>query len=257
MLNATLVKKIEITEHLLIYRVKPDEEIPDFTAGQYVALGLMPENLRPSHFPVELHPQKPEKLIKRTYSIASSPVEKNYFEFYLAIVPDGTLSSRLCYLQEGERLYCAPKVTGKFTLDVVPPEANVVMVATGTGLAPFLSMLRTPSTWEQPGKITLVYGVRYQTDVAYLQELQDLTKEHENFTFAVTVSRPSEDWPGHKGYVQTLFESNQVMLDSLTDHLMLCGNPAMIDDMQKYLESKGFIENTRKLPGNIHLEKYW
>ncbi len=257
MLNATLVKKIEITENLLIYRVKPDEGIPDFIPGQYVALGLMPESPRPTHFPVELHPQKPEKLIKRTYSIGSSPVEKDYFEFYLAIVPDGTLSSRLCYLEEGERLYCAPKVTGKFTLEAVPLDANVVMIATGTGLAPFLAMLRTPSTWERPGKISLVYGVRYETDIAYLEELQALTKEHEQFSFAVTVSRATENWPGHKGYVQGLFESKEIILDPAKDHLMLCGNPAMIDDMQKYLESQGFIENTRKLSGNIHLEKYW
>lgn len=245
-LNATLVERIDITEGLLVFKVRPDAGILGFTPGQYVALGLMNED---------------GKILKRTYSIGSSPDEKDSFEFYLAIVPNGALTPRLAKLQEGDRLFCASKVTGKFTLDPIPQDKNILMLATGTGIAPYLSMLRTSSTWQRSGKITLVYGVRYAEDIAYLAELQELKDKHSDFSFHITVSRPeqskSPDWAGEKGYIQNFFNSGRILLDPEKDHLMLCGNPAMIADMQGLLLLRGFIEHTRKQEGNLHLEKYW
>ena len=103
----------------------------------------------------------------------------------------------------------------------------------------------------------MVYGVRYEQDLAYLAELEKLKKKHSAFNYHHTVSRASDSWSGNKGYVQDLFKKDQVSLDSAKDHLMLCGNPAMIDDVVELLSARGFNEHTRKESGNIHLERYW
>ena len=257
MLNATLIKRTDLTDNLMLINVQPDDGVPEFIPGQYVALGLMPEAPRQAGLPAEAVQPKEGRMIKRTYSIGSSPEQREDLEFYIAIVPEGALSARLASLKEGDRVYCAPKITGKFTLEPIPQESNIVMVATGTGIAPFISMMRTSTMWERPANITLVYGVRYEQDLAYLAELEKLKKKHSAFNYHHTVSRASDSWSGNKGYVQDLFKKDQVSLDSAKDHLMLCGNPAMIDDVVELLSARGFNEHTRKESGNIHLERYW
>lgn len=257
MLNATLVKKIQVTDTLYIYHVKPDEGVVDFTPGQYVAIGLFPEHKRPDNYPPELEEHKPEKLIKRTYSIASAPHEKQAYEFYLAIVPTGALTSRLITLEEGDRLFCAKKIVGKFTTDPVPLSSNLILICTGTGIAPFISMLRTSDTWNEKRKITVLYGARYANDLAYVDELKDLSLKHPNFSYYTTVSREGEDYEGTKGYVQRFFEENEVDTNIAKDHIMVCGNPAMVEDVESLMLARGFKLHSRKLPGNLHLEKYW
>lgn len=256
MLNATVVKKIEITPELYIIRVKPDDGVADFHPGQYVALALPGDAPRPAHFPPEKEPQAPGKLIKRAYSIGSSPVEKGYYEFYIAIVPDGALTSRLVLPKEGERIYVAPKVTGTFTLAGVPESAHLVLISTGTGLAPYMSMVRTPGTWTAGRKITIVHGVRYSKDFAYCEELRELEKQG-NLRYLPIVSRQDPEWSGHCGHVQKLFERGTLSVDPSRDHVYLCGNPAMVEDLEKMLVANGFIVHERKTPGNLHLEKYW
>lgn len=257
MLNATLIRRIEITRDLLIFHIRPDEPIHDFLPGQYVALGLPGSAPRRSDMPAEIVPHDPEKLIKRAYSIGSSPNERAYLEFYLAVLPQGALTARLAALPEGGRLYCAPKISGAFTLHDVPDSANLVLVATGTGLAPFLSMIRTPATWTPCRKITIIHGVRYVPDLAFQDELLALAEKNRNFRYFSVVSRPDEKYRGEKGYVQRFLNEGSVVLEPTTDHLFLCGNPAMIEDMETLLKPRGYTEHTRKHPGNLHLEKYW
>lgn len=256
MYNATIYRKIEVTPELIILQVKPDSGVPEFSPGQYVALGLLGEAPRPAHFPPEREPQTTGKLIKRAYSIGSSPAERGFFEFYIAIVPDGALTSRLVIPKEGERIYVAPKVTGTFTLDEVPAEANLVLISTGTGLAPYMSMLRTPSTWNQQRKISVVHGVRYSKDLAYCEELRAFSQQA-NFKYLPIVSRSDAEWTGERGHVQSLFEKGKVSAHPTTDHVFLCGNPAMVEDMEKSLLGQGFKVHARKTPGNLHIEKYW
>ena len=83
----------------------------------------------------------------------------------------------------------------------------------------------------------------------------ELEKEHDNFHYFATVSR--EDWDGPRGYVQKFFEDGTLKVNPEVDHVFICGNPSMIDDLQKYLEGCGFTEHSRRNPGNLHLEKYW
>ncbi len=252
--NATLVDRIDITPDLVQFRILPDAGVPNFTPGQYVALGLLPE------VDGDAEESPKPKLVKRAYSIGSSPEEREFLEFYVAIVQGGALTSQLMKLEPGGRLFCAAKVTGHFVLNDVPADKNLVLVGTGTGIAPYISMLRTPSTWTDGRQISIIHGVRYNQDLAYREELEglaDRSEEVQTFSYYAAVSR--EDPPGghRKGYVQHLFQDQVVELDVERDHVFLCGNPAMITDVVEMLTEQGFKEHSRKSPGNLHFEKYW
>lgn len=255
-LNATVVGRIELTKELVILHIEPDKGVPDFIPGQYVALALPASALRPSHFPPEREPHSGDKLVKRAYSIGSAPTQKKHIEFYVAIVPDGTLTSRLVLLQPGDRVFVAPKITGTFTIEGLGPEANLIFVSTGTGIAPYMSMLRTPATWCQGRKITMLHGVRHATDLAYREELEHYSRENTDFRYIPVVSRDAQ-WSGERGHVQKQFIEGRVSLDPSCDHVFLCGNPAMIDELEKLLAERGYREHTRRAPGNLHLERYW
>jgi ferredoxin--NADP+ reductase len=258
MLNSTVVGRIDVTPELMILQVKPDGGIPSFQPGQYVALGLPGAAPRYEGAPDEREVPAADKLIKRAYSIGSSPVVGDYFEFYIAIVPDGALTSRLAVVKPGDRLFAQPKVTGTFTLDGIPDDHNLVLVSTGTGLAPFMSMVRTPSTWTSGRKITIVHGVRYPQDFAYSDELLSYSSQRNDFTYLPIASRASESFSGRKGRVQALFNDGSINLNPQSDHVFLCGNPAMIDELERDLTgSLGYTVHSKKTPGNLHIEKYW
>jgi ferredoxin--NADP+ reductase len=244
--NATIVNKTHLTDDLIIIRVLPDEGVHKFTPGQYVALGLVAS-------PTE---GEAPKLIKRAYSIGSSPDAKDFLEFYIAIVTDGALTPSIKALKEGDKLFCAPKITGHFTLEPIPSEANLILISTGTGIAPFVSMITTPSTWEHNRRITIIHGVRYLRDLGYRANIEELQKSHPNLHYFPVVSR-EDSASTHRGYVQDLIQSNRVSVDPTTDHVLLCGNPAMITDVETLLVKHGFIVHSKKTPGNLHHEKYW
>jgi ferredoxin--NADP+ reductase len=250
--NASIIKFEHLTPDLFILRVVPDQPqdqawtIPNFFPGQYVALGLVVPNA-----------DNVPKLVKRAYSIGSSPDQKSYLEFFIALVKDGALTPHLSNLRVGDRLFCANKITGHFTLEPVPKEANLILIATGTGLAPFISMISTPSTWIDPARqITILHGVRYAQDLAYQAEITDLQRKHPNLKYFPVVSR--QDHPGtHRGYVQDLLQNNTIETDPNREHILICGNPSMITDVENILIPRGYIVHSKKTPGNLHLEKYW
>ena len=256
MLNATITERINITDALMIIRVKPDDGVNNFLPGQYLAVGLFPDapRIAGTNDPEEV---KPEKIIRRSYSIGSTPDEKGYYEFYIAIVPDGALTARLALIKAGDRVHVAPKVVGKFTLEEVSADKNLIFVATGTGLAPFVSMIKTASTWTPGRKITMLHGVRFPEDLAYREELKEMQISNPNFKYYATVSRAPAAWEGDQGYVQDYFKKNIVQLDPAKDSVFLCGNPAMVDEVETLLISQGYIVHSKKTPGNLHVEKYW
>lgn len=257
MLNSTLIERIEVTPDLLILRVKPDAGVPDFKPGQYVALGLMGVAPRYSGAEPEVEAPAPDKLIKRAYSIGSSPTQRDYLEFYVAVVPTGALTTRLAALNVGDRLFTQPKVTGTFTLDGIEPNRNLVLVSTGTGLAPFMSMVRTDDVWTPSRRVTVIHGVRFPADFAYSDELSDYQKRDRDLVYLPIASRAGDDYTGHKGRIQRLFDDGLVSPNPEQDSVFLCGNPAMIEDMERHLVSRGFVVHSKKSPGNLHVEKYW
>lgn len=257
-LNATLLRRIEITPELVILRVQPDAGINAFEAGQYVALGLPGSAPRPASFPAEAAQPDPNKLIKRAYSVGSSPTVRDYYEFYVAIVPEGALTSRLAMLVEGDRLFCGPKVTGHFTLAPIPSSAHLIFVATGTGLAPFTSMMGLEGTWSAGRTITLLHGVRHLADLGYRDDLEQLAKTRAGaFSYRPFVSREAPPTGGYSGHVTRFFEERVEEYSPETHHVLLCGNPAMIDSVEKILVPQGFLVHSKKQPGTLHFEKYW
>ena len=257
MLNSTLIERIEVTPDLLILRVKPDAGVPDFRPGQYVALGLMGAAPRYIGAEPEVDAPAADKLIKRAYSIGSSPTQREYLEFYVAVVPTGALTTRLAALKVGDRLFTQPKVTGTFTLDDVEPARNLVLVSTGTGLAPFMSMVRTEDVWAAKRCITVIHGVRFPEDFAYSDELRSYQKRDLDLVYLPIASRAGDDYTGHKGRIQRLFDDGLVSPNPESDSVFLCGNPAMIEDMERHLVNRGFVVHSKKTAGNLHVEKYW
>jgi ferredoxin--NADP+ reductase len=257
MLNATIVKRIEVSQGLVIFYVKPDQAFNNFQPGQYVTLGLPGSASRPASFPAEAEAQDADKLIKRPYSIASSPEQSEYLELYIAIVPEGLLTSRMAMLKEGDRVFCAQKIIGTFTTAPIPAEHDLILVSTGTGIAPFLSMVRTPSIWSSGRKITIIHGARFEGDLAYRTELTELAKSNTNFKYYPVLSRKNDGWTGQAGYVQHLFEKNVVVADPKRQDIMICGNPKMIEDLKAVLVPKGYTVHSKRSPGNLHVEEYW
>jgi ferredoxin--NADP+ reductase len=253
-LNAIVTQRADLAPGLMILRVAPDGwKLPAFRAGQFGVLGLPGAEGAQEKFP------------RRAYSIASSSREREYLEFYLVEVKSGALTPLLFSLQPGDRVWLGPKFTGLFTLDEVDPARHVAFVATGTGLAPYMSMLRTHLNDSSPSRrFAVVHGARFVHDLGYREELFHLRRDHPNFTYLPVVSRPGdEQWQGATGHLQDIWAQGVLArawgfkpTPADTD-IFLCGNPAMVGAMQKLLEAEGFVEQTRNRPGQLHFEKYW
>ncbi len=189
-LNAVVTQKIEVAPGLMVIRVVPDGwELPEFAPGQFAVLGLPPEASRSSLADDEDEPVKPGKLIRRAYSIASSSKARRYLEFYVTLVHSGALSPRLFNLKAGDRLWLGPKITGTFTLDLAPTDKAVVMVATGTGLAPYMSMLRTELASSAGRRFSVLLGARHSWDLGYHAELVTMEQLSPDFTYFPIISR--------------------------------------------------------------------
>jgi ferredoxin/flavodoxin---NADP+ reductase len=263
--NATVIGREEINPQLLILRIQPDASLFDFKAGQFAVLGLQGREPRVPEAAAEETPSAPDKVIRRAYSIASSSVERRYVEVYLTLITSGELTPRLFALQHGSRLFLGPKAGGVFTLDRVPPEKAAVLIATGTGLAPYLSMLRTMLVNETRRKFVVLHGARFGWDLGYRGELESLARLRPNFTYIPSITRPDQDahFRGHTGRVQALLEQgvvekeSGVALDPAQADVFLCGNPDMVNAVKALLEARGFKTDQPREPGTIHVEEYW
>jgi len=266
-LNAIMVQRIEVSPGLAILRLVPDGwEMEEFTPGQFGVLALPGRAPRCATCDNEEDAADPDKLIKRAYSIASSSVAKEYLEFYVVLVASGALTPRLFGLPQGSPLWLSPKFSGLFTLDDVPEDKHIILISTGTGLAPYMSMLRTHLTCGDKRQFAVLHGARHSWDLGYRSELMTLTRMCSNFTYVPIISRPKEEaaeWGGETGYVQDLWQRKPLDSSwgfhpsSQDTHIFVCGNPNMIEVTVKILEGQGFNEHSKKEPGQIHVERYW
>jgi len=265
-LNAIIVQRIEIAPGLIKLRVAPlGWELPDFEAGQYSILGLPGSAPRCATSDPEMDHLEPGKLITRAYSVASSSVAKEYLEFYIALVCSGRLTPRLFNLKIGDRLWLSTRFSGMFTLSDVSSDFNVVLFATGTGVAPYMSMIRTEASVGVRHRFAVIHGARHSWDLGYNSQLTTLSNISANFTYIPVISEPEKEpipWKGHCGFVQKIWtdgilEKAWGFSPSPKDtHIFLCGNPYMIEAMMKLLQEAGFVEQTEGQSGNIHLERY-
>ena len=263
--NAAVTGREEINPQLLILRVQPDGSLFGFKPGQFVVLGLLGREPRVPEAAPEETPAASDTLIRRAYSIASSSVERRYVEFYLTLVTSGQLTPRLFALRPGSRLFLGPKPSGMFTLDRVAPGKAVILIATGTGLAPYISMLRTMMVNDTQRRYVVLHGARYSWDLGYRAELESLARLRPNFTYLPSITDADEDtlFHGHIGIIQTLLgqglieKTSGVALDPAQAEVFLCGNPGMVTAVKAMLEAKGFKPSHGKEIGTIHFEEYW
>ena len=266
-LNAILTLVEEYAPGLVVMRIAPSGwELPPFTPGQFATIGLPAAAPRLTGCDPEDPALDPGRFIRRAYSIASSSRQREYLELFVTLVTSGELTPRLLALNVGERLWLGPKITGQFTLKDIPADKDLVMVATGTGIAPYMSMLRTEVMPPEGRRVALLLGARHSWDLGYSRELFTMQREYPRLSVLRIVSRPKEEqlpWSGHVGHVQGLWTGGaleQALGRKPTPadtHVLLCGNPAMIEDMTKVLVAEGFRLNERGAPGQIHVEKYW
>jgi len=263
--NATVIGREEINPQLLVFRVRPDKELFDFKPGQFAVLGLPGSAPRVAEAAPEEIPVEPDKIIRRAYSIASSSLEKRYLEFYLTLITSGALTPRLFALKHGSRVFLGPKASGVFTLDQVAPEKAVILIATGTGLAPYISMLRTMLVKDDQRRFVVLHGARYSWDLGYRAELESLGRLRPNFAYIPSITRADHDphFIGYTGRIQSLVEQgviekeSGVELDPAKAEAFLCGNPEMVKIVSLMLEKKGFARKGGAGPVTIHIEEYW
>jgi ferredoxin--NADP+ reductase len=265
-LNAVVTAKQEIAPRLMIMRVAADGwQMPEFEPGQFAVLGLPGSAPRCSLSTPEETPSDPNKLIRRAYSVASSSMTREYMEFYINLVGSGALTPRLFALNVGDRVWLSAKATGMFTLDKVPADKNIIMVATGTGLAPYISMLTSQMLCGAQRRYAVLHGAYHSWDLGYRSELLALQHLCRNFTYAATIDRPEDEpvpWSGPTGRVQDLWRQGIVAqrwgFSPAPDntHVFLCGNPLMIEQMVALLQEEGFNEHGQKQAGEIHAERF-
>jgi CDP-4-dehydro-6-deoxyglucose reductase len=174
------------------------------------------------------------KKITRAYSIASAPSETNRFELCLNLVHEGLLSPRLFEMKPGETVEIRPPL-GMFVLR--NPPRDVVLIATGTGIAPFRSMLKAGLS-ETSQAFTLVFGVRHESHLVYCEEFEEMAGKFQHFRFLPTLSRPTESWSGRTGHVQAHLQ--EAIGERRDVDVFLCGLKLMVDDVRNMLKEMGF-----------------
>jgi ferredoxin--NADP+ reductase len=221
-----------------------------FANGQFVMIGL----------------EVADKPLLRAYSLASTNYEDK-LEFLSIKAPDGPLTSRLQHIKPGDRILVGRKPTGTLVLDNLEPGRNLYLLSTGTGLAPFLSIIRDPETYERYEKVVLVHGCRHVAELAYADRIRnDWPKDEfvgeqiaQKLIYYPTVTRePFEN----RGRITDLIlsgrlfdDTKQPLLDAAKDRVMLCGSPQMIADLKAMLEARGLNEGSNSTPGQFVVER--
>ena len=269
--KVTVLSKTTWTPNLFSFTVSRPDSFK-FTAGQFVRLGVNPSQLKyyqQSEASGEDSDAALNEDIFRAYSIVSSPFDEA-LEFFSIVIPDGAFTSQLQHLQVGDELLLNTMPFGFLTLARYqkPLPKDLWLLATGTGLAPFLSMLQDLKTWEDYEHIVLAYSARSLDELAYVEtikSLQDnfgsLVDNPATLTFIPIVTRESVDGALTERLPKLLLEGTLqaragIELNIDSTHVMLCGNPDMVEDTKETLKSLGLVMN-RRGEGNIAVENYW
>jgi ferredoxin--NADP+ reductase len=221
-----------------------------FQNGQFAMIGLEVEG-RP---------------LLRAYSMASANHEEE-LEFFSIKVADGPLTSKLQKIQEGDEILVGRKATGTLITDNLIPGKRLLLLSTGTGLAPFASLIKDPDVYERYEAIVLVHGCRQVSELAYGEELVAKLRDDELFgpllseklLYYPTVTREPFR---NRGRITDLITSEQLFndihqppLDIETDRVMMCGSPGMLEELKQMFESGGFVEGSHNTPGHFVIEK--
>ncbi len=239
-----IVGKRSWTDNLFSLQI--DAPVEAFRAGQFTQLALDIDGER----------------IGRPYSFVNGPDERP-LEFHIITIPRGPLTDRLQHLGTGDTLWIAARPAGYFTLAGVADAKYLWLMATGTALGVFLSLLKTEDIWQRFDKVILVHAVRTRDELTYQEEIQGFRDRHpDRFTPVPFVSREDTGFAIRDRIPNAirdgrLVEAAGTPLRPADCQVMLCGNPGMVRDTTVILESLGFTRNLRSKPGNITTEHYW
>jgi len=243
-LEGRVIENRHWTEALFSLRVEAPRL--QFEAGQFVRLALDVGGER----------------IARPFSFVNPP-EDPVLEFYGVIVPDGPLSPRLARLAAGDALYVAPNPSGFLVLSEVPDAEVLWLVSTGTGLAPFLSILCTETPWRRYASVVLVHGVRFARELVYRETIEAVARANgARFRYVSLVSR-EQAGASLAGRIPAAMEDGRLeraaglALAPATSQVMLCGNPDMLKDAGAALAARGMKKHRRRSPGQITVESFW
>jgi ferredoxin--NADP+ reductase len=220
--------------------------LPQFVPGQYVNLGL------------DLSGERQ----KRSYSIASGVGKP--CEFYLSRVPGGAFTPTLFELGEQDTIWIDDRPLGFFTLKYVPDARQLWLFATGTGLGPFVSMLEGEEIWRRFSRIVLAHGVREVSHLGYSELLAAWARARpEQFAYVPLLTREAAPPGALHGRLPQLIESGELeasaglRLEPEGTHVLLCGNPNMLSDVQTVLAARGLVKHRPRAPGHVSVESYW
>jgi ferredoxin--NADP+ reductase len=269
--TVTVLSKTTWTPNLFSFTVSRPDSFK-FTAGQFVRLGVNPSQLKyyqQTDASDETADAALNEDVFRAYSIVSSPFDE-VIEFFSIVIPDGAFTSQLQHLQVGDELLLNTMPFGFLTLARYqkPLPKDLWLLATGTGLAPFLSMLQDLKTWEDYEHIVLAYSARSIEELAYVEKIESLQEDFGTLVdnpakliFIPIVTREPVEGALSERLPKllldgTLQERAGIALDIDTTHVMLCGNPDMVEDTKEALKTLGLVMN-RRGEGNIAVENYW
>ena len=228
------------------YSLAIASEGPAFVAGQFIRVGM----------------DLGDERVGRPYSLVNPPHEP-LREIFFNIVPEGPLTSRLAALETGDPVWLADTANGFLTLEEVPAHTrDLWMLATGTGVGPFLSMLQTDEPWQRFETVILGYGVRHRSNLGYGELIEGLRREHAGrFHFVPFITGEPDAEALNCRIPETLADGRLeqrvgLRIDPARSHVMLCGHSGMISDAVGVLEGRGLRRHRRREPGHISTEKY-
>ena len=238
------------TDRLFSFTTTRDQALR-FSNGHFTMIGLRGDDGKP---------------LLRAYSIVSANHEE-HLEFLSIKVPDGPLTSKLQHIRPGDKIVVGRKPTGTLLIDYLLPGKHLYLLGSGTGLAPFLSIVRDPETYSRFEKVIIVHGVRQVDELAYQGYLTHELPQHEflgelvrrQMLYYPTVTREAFE---HQGRITTLLETGRLQsdlslpaLNPKDDRVMICGSPGLLKDLKHMLDGRGFKEGSTTAPGDFVIER--
>lgn len=242
--EGTIVEQRRWTQTLFSLQVQA--EVSAFEAGQFAKLALDIDGER----------------VARPYSFVNAPEERPY-EFYYVALPGGPLTQRLSRLEQGDMIHVAPRPSGFLVLSELPDGEDLWLISSGTGLGPFLSILKTEAPWRRFGRVVLVHAVRHAEELTYRDQIERLLEKYRERMRTVSFVSREEKAGALRGRIPAAIEDGRLesaaalTLSAKTSQVMLCGNPGMVADTLEVLKGRGMRKHRRREPGHVTLESYW
>jgi ferredoxin--NADP+ reductase len=241
-LSGKVVEKIQWNPRLFTLCIKAP--FNGFTPGQFVRVALDIDGER----------------VARPYSLVNTP-DDEFLEVYFNIVPEGPLTPKLAELEVGDEVFISEKANGFLTVEEVPECKNLWLLATGTGVGPFLSLLKSENTWQRFEKVILGFSVRDHSELTYQKQISAIDASHsEQFSYVPFITREKVDGAINQRMSVSIedgsFEQRVNTELNEDSHIMMCGNSAMIASITELLLSRGLRKHRRREPGHITTEKY-